>query len=227
MSVKYLKGSKWRKWDLHIHTKGTTKNDQFTSETFEEFCVVLFKRALENNISALGITDYFSVDNYRNIRKFVDDINPRKDFTSEEKERIQEIFILPNVELRMLPVTDSGRLVNIHCLFNPEYIDSLEHDFFGSIESSGGPGNKCKMDRQGLIKWGKNFDASLSDKAAYKKGIETFVVSHERLQEVLDENIELRDNVIIVVSNSNKDGASGFQKHYDFFESYCQMLWIG
>jgi hypothetical protein len=31
----FKKGSEWRKWDLHIHTKGTNKNDNshvFASE---------------------------------------------------------------------------------------------------------------------------------------------------------------------------------------------------
>jgi hypothetical protein len=27
----FKKGSEWRKWDLHIHTKGTNKNDNFDS----------------------------------------------------------------------------------------------------------------------------------------------------------------------------------------------------
>ena len=29
------RGSEWRKWDLHIHTKGTNKNDQFKSSDFD------------------------------------------------------------------------------------------------------------------------------------------------------------------------------------------------
>ena len=54
-------GSAWNKWDLHIHTKGTSKNDQFTSETFDEFCNAMFKKALEKQIAVIGITDYFSI----------------------------------------------------------------------------------------------------------------------------------------------------------------------
>ena len=30
--LKYKRGSEWRKWDLHFHTKGTNKNDQFTQD---------------------------------------------------------------------------------------------------------------------------------------------------------------------------------------------------
>lgn len=32
----YVRGSEWRRWDLHIHTPGTQKNDQFESSTVEE-----------------------------------------------------------------------------------------------------------------------------------------------------------------------------------------------
>jgi len=52
----YSKGSEWRKWDLHIHTKGTLKNDQFKSETFDKFCVILFQKALEKEIAAIEYT---------------------------------------------------------------------------------------------------------------------------------------------------------------------------
>ena len=47
------KGSEWRKWDLHVHTKDTAKNDQFSSVDFNSFCVTFFKKALENNVEAI------------------------------------------------------------------------------------------------------------------------------------------------------------------------------
>ena len=33
------RGSEWNKWDLHVHTKNPNKNDQFTSATFDDFCI--------------------------------------------------------------------------------------------------------------------------------------------------------------------------------------------
>lgn len=218
MSIKFTKGSEWRKWDLHVHTKGTMKNDQFKSETFDKFCITLFQKALEKEIAVIGITDYFNINNYKKIKEFVNNIYSCTDFSDEEKEQIKHIFILPNVELRMLPVTDSGRLVNIHCLFNPDYEASLENNFFGSIEYSAGSGKKYKMNRQGLIDLGKSLDSSLDDETAYKKGADSFVVTHSDLQKLLDENRGFRENGIVAVSNSNKDGVSAFQKHYDLFE---------
>ncbi len=34
--TKYKRGSEWRKWDLHIHTPGTKKNDQFEGSSLED-----------------------------------------------------------------------------------------------------------------------------------------------------------------------------------------------
>ena len=218
MSNTFPKGSEWRKWDLHVHTKGTRKNDQFKSKTLDDFCVTLFQKAVEKRIAAIGITDYFNINNYIKVKEFVSNIESHTVFNHEEKKQIKRIFILPNVELRMLPVTDSGRLVNIHCLFNPDYETYLENNFFGSIEYSAGSGKKYKMNRQGLIGLGKSLDSSLVDETAFQKGVDSFVVTHSDLQKLLDENIGFRENVILAVSNSNKDGASAFQKHYDLFE---------
>jgi hypothetical protein len=51
---------------------------------------------------------------------------------------IKNIFLLPNVELRILPATGSGGLINIHCIFNPDttFLAKLENDFFASLEDS-------------------------------------------------------------------------------------------
>jgi ABC-type lipoprotein export system ATPase subunit len=215
--INFERGSEWRRWDLHVHTKGTNKNDQFNaSADFDTYCVTMLKKAFDKEIAAIGITDYFSIDNYKKVVDFIANIDSHSDFNTDQKEFIKNILILPNVELRMLPVTEPGRLVNIHCLFNPAIVDSLDNDFFSSIECSDGT-RKHKMNRQGLIVFGKSFDSSLDDMAAYKKGVDNFVVAQARLQELLLEPT-FAENTIVVVSNSNKDGASGFQKHYDLFE---------
>lgn len=67
-------GSEWGRWDLHVHTKSTAKNDQFGSISFEDYCIQLFKKALERDIKTIGITDYFSIENYKKVKKFQDEI---------------------------------------------------------------------------------------------------------------------------------------------------------
>jgi hypothetical protein len=224
MEYKYNNGSIWRKWDFHVHTKGTNKNDSFKSTDFNEFCETLFIKALEKGIEAIGITDYFSIDNYKKVIEYQSRIDSATVFKDEEKERIKNIFIFPNVELRLLPVTDSGRLVNFHCIFNPEYVANLDNDFFASLSHTGHD-QEYKMNHHGIIALGKSIDTQISDDAAaYKIGVMNFVVSHQAIKELLNTNSNLKNNVITVVSNSNNDGASAFQKHYDLFEDGAGAL---
>ena len=214
---KFERGSEWRKWDLHIHTKDTNKNDNFTSPDFDSFCVAMLKKALEKDIKAIGITDYFGLDNFKKVKGFVNEIDSCVDFNEDEKNNIKNIFLLPNVELRIVPATGSGSLINIHCIFNPDstLLQKLENDFFGSLEDSGGN----KMNRAGLIALGKSSDNSLDDDGSYKKGIEEFHLEPSKLIDLFKAKPELNENVIIAVSNSNNDGASALQEHYKLFEN--------
>ena len=65
MVNKNTRGSEWQKWDLHIHTPNTGKNDQFegknNEEKWEKYLSLIEKN---NDIKVLSITDYFSMDNY-------------------------------------------------------------------------------------------------------------------------------------------------------------------
>ena len=213
----YPRGAEWRKWDLHIHTKGTQKNDNFTSASFDDFCVTMFQKALKNDISAIGITDYFNLDNYRKIKSFIDNIDKNISFDENEKIRIKNTFLLPNVELRILPATGSGSLINIHCLFNPDksFLVTLENDFFGSLETAGGH----KMNKSGIISSGKSLEPNLDDQQAYRKGIECFHLDTSKLISLFDAKPSLKDNCIIAVANSSHDGASALQEHYKLFEN--------
>jgi exonuclease SbcC len=214
-------GNIWRKWDLHIHTKGTNKNDQFSSETMDDFFCLFFKKAIENQISGIGITDYFSIENYLKTVEYVESIDSKvnsegdKLFSDDDISFIKDIFIFPNVELRMLPSTGVDKLINIHCLFNPSYVTDLQNDFFGTIENQ----DSFKMNRQGLISYGKSLKPEITDEnVLYTEGLNNFAIDPKSLKILLDKNRNFKENTITVVSNSNKDGNSGLQKHYNLFE---------
>jgi ABC-type lipoprotein export system ATPase subunit len=219
--IKENRGSQWKRWDLHTHTKGTAKNDQFTSQTFEEYCKTLFISAIENNIAVIGITDYFNIDNYLKVKDYKENIDSITELTQEQRNEIKNIYLIPNVELRVLPVTDRGKLVNLHCLFNPDYVDKLEDDFFSSIEMSIGD-DVYKMNKSGFIRLGKSKNPELNDAKAYELGLNNFVVTNESLRNLFKKKPILRENTVTIVSNSNNDGASAFQKHYDMFEGNDQ-----
>lgn len=214
-------GSTWNKWNFHVHTKKTNKNDQFDAKSMDEFFFLFFKKAFEHKVSAIGITDYFSIDRYLDAVNYRNDLwlktGPSGEFfTEEESAFINSIFLFPNVELRMLPSTDKKRLINIHCLFNPDIISQLDDDFFSSIENQA----HYKMNRNGITAYGASLDRTIVDDAVkYKKGIDNFVITFDSLKQLFQKRTTLRENTILVVSNSSTDGASGVQKHYDLFEN--------
>ena len=208
----FPRGSEWRRWDLHVHTPGTQKNDQYKGSSLEEKWNN-FYNAINNyvgngsdpqkNIAVIGITDYLSVDNYFRVK--------------EEKRLPSSVkLVLPNVELRMSPLSEKGP-VNIHFIFSPElskkYINS---NFFAKLKFE-----SYSATEDQLIELGRKYadDNTLCEKEAYKAGINQFIVEIGNLEEIFNNNQKLRENTIIGVSNNSKDGASGINKHSDYLMS--------
>ncbi|MDR3306802.1 MAG: hypothetical protein LBS61_03955, partial [Endomicrobium sp.] len=196
---KFSKGSEWRKWDLHIHTPDTAKNDQFTSneeDVWEQYITELE----ESDIAVFGITDYFSMENYLKVKNF------------QDQGRLKDKFIIPNVELRILPVTAHKRPINLHILFDPNLkYDDIEREFFRKMEL------KCKdatyaCIRKDLIKFGCSYKNApdLEESVAYKEGIGQYNISIGHLQKVLSNDC-LKGRYLVGVSNSSNDGNSGIQ----------------
>ena len=197
--TKYPKGSEWRIWDLHIHTPGTAKNDQYGND---EAAWNAFINKIEANtdVAVLGITDYFSIDNYLRLKQ------------KQEEGRLNGKTLLPNVELRITPVTQQEIPINIHVIFNP-YLstDIIEREFFRCLKFNY---RECDYScvRADLIALGKAFkdNNSIDDEYARKEGIGQFNINFQDLQQILCKRI-LKNHAIVAVSNSNKDGNSGIQ----------------
>ena len=73
-----VRGSLWNRWDFHVHTPYLLLNNGYgfdpnavTSmpDPFDEYVIILFTKAVEAGIVAIGITDYFSIDGYKRIRQ--------------------------------------------------------------------------------------------------------------------------------------------------------------
>lgn len=195
----YPRGSEWRKWDLHIHSPASVLNNvQFTGATDEERWNNFFAKLRSiTGFSVIGITDYFSIDGYKKV--------------VAEAALTNFDLILPNVELRILPVTDSDKAINLHVIFNPSIVNELDSKFFSSLEFTYS-GEVYKCVRADLIKLGRKYknDTSLSEDLAYKAGVEQFKVTTDGLRKILQDKV-LAENSIILVSNSNVDGNSGIQ----------------
>lgn len=213
---KYQKGSEWRRWDLHIHTPETNKNDQFTGSNIEEkwtnYCSSI--NSYTDEISVIGITDYFSIDNYFKFKEKIESGAITKSFD----------LILPNIELRISPVTGSSIPINIHCIFDSEIENELQDRFFAKLKFSYS-GSDFSATRSELIRLGKKYngETSISDEEAYRKGVNQYVIEFKNLKSIFSEDPELREKTIIVVSNSSNDGASGLT-HADLFDGASSQL---
>lgn len=99
----------------------------------KNFVICFLKKAIQKEIAVIGITDYFSIENYNKTIKFVNEIDTNDKFEHEEKEKIKKILLLPNVELRMSPSTGKGKIINIHCIFNNKIVNKLNNDFLDQL----------------------------------------------------------------------------------------------
>lgn len=208
--INYPKGSEWRKWDLHIHTPGTKKNDRFTGSTLEEKWdnYVDSINTSTEHISVIGVTDYFSIENYFKFKQLHNDRVITKQFD----------LILPNIELRVLPVTGSSTPINLHCIFNNSIDSEIETRFLAKLKFTNAS-SSYSATKQELIRFGRDHsnNQSLDEEQAYKKGVEQFVITLDSLDEIFKNDRKLRENTIVVASNKSTDGVTGVVKHEDFF----------
>lgn len=217
----YSNGSLWRRWDLHVHTPETNKNDQYEGKTPEEkwdkFYAEINKYVGDGgnpvrNIAVIGVTDYLSVENYYKVKK-------------DNRLPASIKMVLPNVELRITPVSKKEP-INIHCIFPPDLNpDYLNENFFNKLtfEYQEVP---YSATRNGLISLGKAYKGNdtLDDDEAYIEGVNQFVVSIDKLKKVFKDNPALKEQTVIVVSNSSNDGVSGLHAHKNYFEGpNCQL----
>lgn len=214
MNSEYTKGSEWRRWELHIHTPGTQKNDNFDgsslSEKWEKYYNDINEYIGDGNdplksIAVVAITDYLSIDNYKKV-------------ILDNRLHSSVKLILPNVEMRIQPIANDSP-INIHFIFNPDIIESVEDRFFSRIKFIYGT-TSFSASRSELIRLGKTISSELDDDSAYRKGIEQFVPSFDKIQEIFANDKELRKNTIILVSNSTTDGVSGAINHSDYLDGF-------
>lgn len=195
----YPAGSEWRIWDLHIHTPHTAKNDQFgnDNDVWETYISTL---EANTDIAVLGITDYFSIDNYLYLKG------------QQKLGRLTDKTLIPNIELRILPVTQKDIPINIHILFDPALpIDTIEREFLNCIKFQY-QGSEYSCLRKDLIALGKAFrnDKTIDDECAKKTGIEQFVVNFAELSKIIRKPT-IRKYILVAVANSSRDGNSGIQ----------------
>ena len=217
----------WRRWDLHVHTPASARTalgDPADDATWNTFASRLYVAAERHTISAICLSDYFTLDGYRQLitRGIYDPTAHR--WTSAEGTR--PLSVLPGIELRLSNLTLEGNAVNLHVIFDPTRLaaDRLVYDCLGNLSLDPAHGGQTlRATREHLLALGKahldgappNLNQSLlaalpADQARYwDAAIEGAAVSLPALQKSLK---ELGDSVpggrcyLIVVANSGHGG---------------------
>lgn len=139
-------GSVWRKWDFHVHTPYSILNNNFgfnpfelnensLEEKFDEYVKKLFTLAVENDIAAIGITDYFMLEGYKLIKEnYLSSPDKMLQCFPDDslRHKVEKIFVFPNIELRLENfVGEKAHPVNYHVIFSNDVgIQDIEENFY-------------------------------------------------------------------------------------------------
>ncbi|OPX56661.1 hypothetical protein SAMN02745127_00474 [Oceanospirillum multiglobuliferum] len=211
----YPRGSEWRKWDLHVHTPASVLKNEF-GDDWDNYVVTLFKKAIENDISAIGVTDYYLPEGYKILRtKYLD--NPSKLsslFNSEELESIKKIKVFPNIEFRITKLVlgkekdlSWNRKVNYHVILSDDIpIEKIESDFISQIQvcfnaSTGSSVEKRPLTESNLKELGRRL--IVEHPPFSSSGSELFVgmlnasVDENNLVDILNGNSNFKDKYLL------------------------------
>ncbi len=129
MSKHWPKGSKWRKWDLHVHSPAS----HGFSGDWNQFIIQLGNA----DCDVIGINDYFSVAGYREILRLLNDPGAIAEGNKPYREALEKLktkTLLPVVECRMNNIVldknaKAGPRINFHLIFdsaiNPDDIETF------------------------------------------------------------------------------------------------------
>lgn len=192
----YQRGSQWRKWDLHVHTPGTAREDGF--KNWPDFL-----KALKNtkDVYVVGITDYLSIANYEHL------------INVTQGEKLGSIdLLIPNIEFRVTPQTDKGHAVNLHLLIDPSdstHCEEINHALARlSIEYQKQPYSCTRVE---ITKLGAAYSPSLiDDEARYREGVNQFKVDFSVFSDWYEKEAWLREHSLVAVAGGN-DGPSGIK----------------
>jgi hypothetical protein len=193
------RGSHWHRWDPHLHAPGTLLNDQFGGD-WDKYLERIEQS--EPRIEALGVTDYFCIDTYREARK------------RKAQGRLPDVRLLfPNVELRIDTKTTSDRAINIHLLFSPldpNHETEIERVLGHLTFNVGERDYACT--RADLIALGKAHDPSqTNERGALKTGANQFKTSLRDLKNRFKAERWMRENCLVAIACKTGDGTSGLK----------------
>lgn len=199
-------GSRWRKWDLHIHTPASFhwKGERFfqmDAAKRDQTLKAMIERINAVDVDVFGVMDYWTFEGYKLLRAYL-----------EEGKGICTKTILPGIELRVeAPV--KFRL-NIHALFSDSVASDRLDEFFSTLRI----GNDRAPSKDALREFARSLDDGKlnahgckpadrsDDEKMLQLGYETAKVSSASLTEAMDQFT--KDEAVIVLPYDTHDGIS-------------------
>ncbi len=135
--MNWPKGSKWRKWDLHVHSPVSAN----FSGDWNQFIIQLGNA----DCDVIGINDYFSVAGYKKVQRLVGDPGAVAEGNKPYREALEKLkakTLLPVVECRMNNVVvdkkfKSGPRINFHLIFSPDLLADDIETFIKNLKVKG------------------------------------------------------------------------------------------
>lgn len=195
---RFPNGSDWRKWDLHVHTPQSSLENHYGNDWDAYLSAI---EAFGDEIAVMGATDYCTITGYERLLAY------------RAQGRIANIeAVFPNIEFRITPETQKDKGVNIHLIINPEdvgHVDKIKHAL-GRLHFRYDGQNYSCSDQQ-LTELGIAVAGLSSPERNLRDGINQFKPSFDVFEHWLRGETWLRDNAIIIASNSSGDGISGLR----------------
>ncbi|MDR2941892.1 MAG: AAA family ATPase [Treponema sp.] len=200
-------GSEWHRWDVHIHTPGTALEDKYDKCTLDQFIHIVDEKSKEKDVIALGITDYYSITNYIEIKKKLD---------SGKFKNIKLLF--PNIEFRLGIPSKNSKGINIHLLISPddpEHIYKINNNLQRLIYNYHGTPYSCTKEQ--IIRLGSILDPKIIDEnKKYERGLINFRPEFREFINWFDGDSWLKENALIAISGNSSDGISALSPEGGF-----------
>ncbi len=197
-------GSRWHRWEPHVHAPGTIINDQFKGpDAWDRYLIAL--ETSTPRIRAIGVTDYYDTETYERV------------CGAKQAGRLTDCsLVFPNIEMRLNVGTVKGKWVNVHLIVSPDDPEHLLqlHRLLARLTFAA-YGDKFSCTREDLKRLGRAHDAFLTTaSAALQCGAQQFKVSFDQLKETLQSDWA-QENVLVAVAGSETDGAGGVRDAAD------------
>ena len=213
--MEYNYGSIWRKWDFHVHTPYSILNNNYgfnpfeiggdkLEASFDNFFKRLFTEAVENNIAAIGITDYFMIEGYKHIKEYLSSPEKMKAcFPDEElRSKVESIYVFPNIELRLDTFVGKGSSsVNYHVMFSDAVSErAIEQNFLHQLQFKHDAGGEKSLTLENIIEFGKTIkDKNGNEGSDLRVGLENVTVGYDTILKVLKKDASFEGKYLIAI----------------------------